>query len=422
MQMSTGDQSPVITAGRDVTVNYGGSIEEYEAVQRRLLKEFMGDELKRQVIEARLADLQKSWEEEIRRRMAAEQALIEFKGQLPDEQIKKAVASLQTGDAQKAEEALDAVEEQADKDAARAAFHNGQLAEGRLDYARAMLKYRKAVERDGDNPDYLLAAGIMAWKVADYAKAEEWLKHLLQIKEAAGQCVSAVFALALNELALVYSVQGRYAEAEPLYQRSLEIREKTLGEDHHDVAESLHNLAWLCSAQGCYEEAEPLYERALEILEKTLGKKHPNVAASLSSLALLYHTQGKYAKAEPLYQRSLEIREKTLGEDHHDVAESLHNLARLYHAQGKYAESEPLHERALEISERTLGKDHPHFAFTLNNLADVYQAQGRYAEAEPLYQQCLSILTTKFPDGHPRIDCYQKNYDSLKQKMAEQAK
>lgn len=338
MQMSTGNQSPVIEAGGNVTVNYGGSIEEYEAVQRRLLKEFMGDELKRQVIEARLADLQKSWEEEIRRRMAAEQALVEFKGQLPDEQIKKAVASLQTGDAQKAEEALDAVEEQADKDAARAAFHNGQLAEGRLDYARAMLKYRKAVERDGDNPDYLLAAGIMAWKVADYAKAEEWLKHLLQIKEAAGQCVSAVFALALNELALVYSVQGRYAEAEPLYQRSLEIRGKTLGEDHHDVAESLHNLA------------------------------------------------------------------------------------RLYHAQGKYAESEPLHERALEISERTLGKDHPHFAFTLNNLADVYQAQGRYAEAEPLYQQCLSILTTKFPDGHPRIDCYQKNYDSLKQKMAEQAK
>ena len=29
---------------------------------------------------------------------------------------------------------------------------------------------------------------------------------------------------------------GRYAEAEPLYRRSLEIREKQLGPDHPDVA------------------------------------------------------------------------------------------------------------------------------------------------------------------------------------------
>jgi len=30
-------------------------------------------------------------------------------------------------------------------------------------------------------------------------------------------------------LAVLYSVQGRYAEAEPLYKRSLEIWEKNLG-------------------------------------------------------------------------------------------------------------------------------------------------------------------------------------------------
>ena len=38
---------------------------------------------------------------------------------------------------------------------------------------------------------------------------------------------------------------GRYADAEPLYRRSLEIREKQLGRDHPDVADSLNNLAGL---------------------------------------------------------------------------------------------------------------------------------------------------------------------------------
>ncbi len=38
--------------------------------------------------------------------------------------------------------------------------------------------------------------------------------------------------LSLNNLASLYHSQGRYDEAEPLYQRSLAIREKALGENH----------------------------------------------------------------------------------------------------------------------------------------------------------------------------------------------
>ena len=47
----------------------------------------------------------------------------------------------------------------------------------------------------------------------------------------------------LNNLAVLYDSPGRYADAEPLYKRSLAIGEKTLGPDHPDVAASLNNLA-----------------------------------------------------------------------------------------------------------------------------------------------------------------------------------
>jgi tetratricopeptide (TPR) repeat protein len=65
--------------------------------------------------------------------------------------------------------------------------------------------------------------------------------------------------------------QGRYAEAEPLYQRSLAIDEKALGPDHPSVATSLNNLAELHKAQGRYVDAEPLYKRSLAIKEKAPG-------------------------------------------------------------------------------------------------------------------------------------------------------
>lgn len=43
--------------------------------------------------------------------------------------------------------------------------------------------------------------------------------------------------------------QGKYGEAEPLYERSQAIREKMLGPEHPDVAVSLNNRAGLLSTQ-----------------------------------------------------------------------------------------------------------------------------------------------------------------------------
>ena len=45
------------------------------------------------------------------------------------------------------------------------------------------------------------------------------------------------------------AMQGKYAEAEPLYQRSQAIREKVLGLEHPDVAQSLNNRAGLLESQ-----------------------------------------------------------------------------------------------------------------------------------------------------------------------------
>ena len=79
------------------------------------------------------------------------------------------------------------------------------------------------------------------------------------------------------------------------------------------MAASLNNLARLYHSQGRYVEANPLYERALAIREKALGPEHPDLATNLYNLAELYDNQGQCAKAEPLYQQALAIREKVLG-------------------------------------------------------------------------------------------------------------
>ncbi|CBJ32114.1 conserved unknown protein [Ectocarpus siliculosus] len=149
--------------------------------------------------------------------------------------------------------------------------------------------------------------------------------------------------LGLNVLAMACSTtesQGKYEEAEPLYDRSQATPEKVLGPEHPDVATVLKNkrYCWLirwCKTerQGKYEEAEPLYERSQATPEKVLGPEHPDVATVLKNKRCCWlircktESQGKYEEAEPLYERSQAITEKVLGPEHPDVATVLENRA-----------------------------------------------------------------------------------------------
>ncbi len=67
----------------------------------------------------------------------------------------------------------------------------------------------------------------------------------------------------------LYDNQSKYAEAEPLYKRSLAIREKALGPEHPDVAQSLENYAALLRQTARADEAERMEARAKAIRAKS---------------------------------------------------------------------------------------------------------------------------------------------------------
>ncbi|HEY9657904.1 MAG TPA: tetratricopeptide repeat protein, partial [Allocoleopsis sp.] len=69
--------------------------------------------------------------------------------------------------------------------------------------------------------------------------------------------------------------QGRYSEAEPLYQQALQIGIQAFGEVHPDVAIWCNNLAGLYTTLQRYSEAEPLYLHALGVFLDRLGEDHP---------------------------------------------------------------------------------------------------------------------------------------------------
>ncbi|MCH8267055.1 MAG: tetratricopeptide repeat protein [Acidobacteria bacterium] len=110
--------------------------------------------------------------------------------------------------------------------------------------------------------------------------------------------------------------QGNYAEAEKQFLAALQEAEN-FGPEDPRLATSLNNLAVVFRAQGKYEEAEPLYQRSLAIDEKALGPEHPKVATTLENYADLLRKTGRENEASSMEARAQAIREKNAQENPH---------------------------------------------------------------------------------------------------------
>jgi tetratricopeptide (TPR) repeat protein len=77
-----------------------------------------------------------------------------------------------------------------------------------------------------------------------------------------------------------------------------------------DVAWACHNLGYLYADQGKLAEAEQMYQRALQGKEKAWGNEHTSTLRTVNNLGNLYANQGKLVQAEQMYQRVLQGKEK----------------------------------------------------------------------------------------------------------------
>ena len=225
-----------------------------------------------------------------------------------------------------------------------------------------------------------------------YRRGRAALKRGLAVRERRWDPTTPTSACRLNNLAMLYQAQGRYAEAEPLYEaRTCDPREGA-GPDHPDLSIRLNNLARCCTR---LRAVTPRPSRSTSAASRSprrrWGPTTLTSASALNNLAVLYRGQGRYAEAEPLYKRSLAISEKALGPDHPDVgvrSTTWRCCTRLRAATPRPSRST---SAALAIAEKALGPDHPRRRHRRSTTwPSCTRHQGRYAEAEPLYKRALA--------------------------------
>jgi len=105
------------------------------------------------------------------------------------------------------------------------------------------------------------AYSILQRRLLPYAERCSWWMGQLCNSE---WSVEEAVMEAIQMLGILYSDRGRLVEAEAMYQRALEGKEKALGRDHTSTLRTVNSLSLLYSKQGRLEEAEAMCQRALQ--------------------------------------------------------------------------------------------------------------------------------------------------------------
>ena len=192
----------------------------------------------------------------------------------------------------------------------------------------------------------------------------------------------------LNKLGDLYTYAGQYSRASTALLDALDIHFELGGEESAEYITAAINLGILYMNQGKYPEAEEIFDVALSKLDPA-DAAYPSL---LNNQALVLQSLGQLDRAEKTLTDIKKMDSLEVGIGHPDYAITLSNIGLVYADQGKYNEAEQSLTQALAIQKRGSEAHTLSYARKLNNLAKIYQMSNVPVKAIPLLTEALSIF------------------------------
>ncbi len=254
--------------------------------------------------------------------------------------------------------------------------------------------------------DRLNDLGSALFRLGRFAEAIARLEEAIPLRrradpEAGFTDGSPRTATLVSNLALMYYLQGRPAQAEPLFRDALTMRRTLLPPDHPDLAQTLSNLGLMLKDYGEIEEAVELLSEALQVRRAGLEPGHYRIAQAMLNLGIAQRESGDLVAAGRLLDQSRARLIEALGPDHPQVAVAHNEVGRLRLDQGDALAAETAHRQALGIQRAQLAAGHPHLAWSLLGLGRALTTSGQLSKARPALVEAVEIRRASLPEGDP---------------------
>jgi len=247
-----------------------------------------------------------------------------------------------------------------------------------------------------------------------YWLAEPLLHRALAKAETFGNA-DLRLAKSLGEVGRLYTIRGRFADAEPYLERELSVKQLALGKSTGNAIPAMVSLIQFYLAHGTESKALPLTKEVLSFVEGKLDEPMPEIpvkikyekhtpleagvatadpvminpliewAIACDSLGNSYLARRDYALADRLFKAALDLKATVLGKGHLSLANSYDSLGTVCMARKENKDAESYYRDALATTERTLDPESPQIYSRMDKLAKCLIQSGKYKQAEDIY-------------------------------------
>jgi tetratricopeptide (TPR) repeat protein len=196
---------------------------------------------------------------------------------------------------------------------------------------------------------------------------------------------------------------GNYERALWIAEEALEYSRSHFGKSHLETAKTMNNLAWIYDLLQRHADAERLYLQVIALKKSICGDTAVELVTTLENLKSLYLHLEQYGKAEKALRELIKIVNSKIEPWFLREAVYLCELAEVYEKMAKLALAEACYQQSAAFIEGTMPLDHPNLGRVFARLADFYVRQGKYQRAKFYYFRAYRIMKRKLSSKNPDI-------------------
>ncbi|XP_051141428.1 protein KINESIN LIGHT CHAIN-RELATED 2-like [Andrographis paniculata] len=272
-----------------------------------------------------------------------------------------------------------------------------------LELALRAMKSFEVSSSEKSSLDYVMCLHIVAAlysRLGRYADAIPILERSIDIPvmDLGHNHALAKFAGCM-QLGDTYAMLGQIENSLLFYTAGLEIQRQVLGENDPRFGETCRYLAETHVQAIQFDEAEKLCLMALDIHKKNGMSASPEEAADRRLLGLICDSKGEYERALEHYV--LASMAMAANGQNEDVAAIDCNIGDAYLSLARYDEAIFAYQKALNMFKSCKGENHPSVASVYVRLADLYNKIGKFSESKSYCENALRIYNKPSPGSLP---------------------
>ncbi|KAL3378845.1 hypothetical protein AABB24_004661 [Solanum stoloniferum] len=279
----------------------------------------------------------------------------------------------------------------------------GENVQKALELALRAMKSFESSSKGKSSLEFAMCLHVVAalnCRLGKYNEAIPLLERSIEIPDLdVGQNHALAKFAGCMQLGDTYAMLGQLENSILCYTAGLEIQRQVLGEKDTRFGETCRYVAEAHVQAMQFDEAEKLCQMALDIHRENNSSASPEEAADRRLLGLIYDSKGDYEAALEHYV--LAGMAMAASGQEAEVASIDCNIGDAYLSMARYDEAICAYQKALTMFKSTKGENHPSVASVYVRLADLYNKIGKFRESKSYCENALRIYTKAVPGSHP---------------------